>query len=100
MRILSIFAELLGHLCIRHGPLPVLGFSWIRRSLPIFLSVAILIFPSTIRRADAGEFPEHWSLVFYIARIAGYDVRDARLIADASWAVDQNQDTVATPEKQ
>src|SRR5712671_1824980 len=91
MRIFSVFAELSHHVC-RHRPFSVLGFSRVRRSLLIFLSIALLIYPSTMRCAFAGEFPEHWSLVFYVARIAGYDVRDARLISDASWAIDQNQD--------
>src|ERR1051325_5747573 len=48
----------------------------------------------------AGEFPEHWSLVYFVARVAGYDMRDARLIADASWAVDQNEATTAGPSTQ
>ena len=46
--------------------------------------------------SEAGDFPEHWHLVYYAARVAGYSMDDARLIADASWAVDQNDDTLAT----
>jgi hypothetical protein len=61
------------------------------------VAVGILAWSTIVH---AGEFPEHWSLIYYVARTAGYDEQDARVIADASWAVDQNADTTATPERQ
>lgn len=55
-----------------------------------------LLLASGTSVCQAGELPEHWHLVYFAARTAGYRPADAFLIADASWAVDQNDDTVAT----
>lgn len=55
-----------------------------------------LLLASGTSICEAGEIPEHWHLVYFAARTAGYRPADAFLIADASWAVDQNDDTVAT----
>src|SRR5258708_39510996 len=56
--------------------------------------VFVLVF--LVVSLQAGEAPEHWHLVYAAVRAAGLSASDAKLVADASWAVDQNDDTVAT----
>lgn len=55
-------------------------------------AVALLL---ASRPAFAGEEPEHYHLVYVLARTVGFDDKDARILASASWSVDLNPDTIA-----
>lgn len=72
-----------------------------RRSCFLLLRVVVFLLALALAftaesPSHAGDYPEHWHLIYYIARVAGYNLDDATLIADSSWAMDQNPDTLAT----
>src|SRR5438270_7152783 len=64
-----------------------------RVSLLVALTVTNLVAIGS--PAFAGEEPEHYHLVYALARTVGFSDRDARLVATASWSVDLNDDTTA-----
>ena len=70
------------------------NLSWVVRSGACLIITAALLLAVGDSPSHAGDFPEHWHLIYYAARVAGYTQDDARLIADASWGMDQNNDTV------
>lgn len=53
------------------------------------------LFSVGIVPAFAGEEPEHYHLVYTLARTVGFNDAESRMIAAASWSVDLNDDTTA-----
>lgn len=64
-----------------------------RRILSLVFAIGVVCLMST--EARAGEEPEHYHLVYTLARAVGFNHTEAQLIASASWSVDTNADTTA-----
>ena len=56
-------------------------------------SFSVLLLPSAARAGK--DMPEHYHLIYAAMLAAGFGPKEAKIIADASWSVDQNPDTLA-----
>jgi tetratricopeptide (TPR) repeat protein len=65
----------------------------------LWLAIALASVFLAAMPAQAGEEPEHYHLVYTLARTVGFNDADARLVATASWSVDLNPDTTAYDEQ-